>query len=794
MNLHRLLFRLSLGRRFPTTSGTLEVPGVRRAVVVRRDGYGIPYIEAEVDEDAWYGLGFCQGQDRAFKLETLLRVARGTLAELVGRRGVNVDRLSRRIGFLHAARLQIEVLDPEIRGMLEAFARGVTEGSSLGCRRPAHEFTLLRAKPTPFSAVDIVAVSKLLSLSLASNWDIEIARHHILNEDGPEALAALDPAYPQWLPVTDPPGAPAGPAIDRLAEDLMALLATAGLGQGSNGWVISPARTVTGRAILANDPHLPPMLPPHWYLAHIRTPNWAVSGATMAGVPVFPAGHNDVAAWGLTAGLADNTDLFIEELGPDGRTVRDGDRFVPCQVRTEIIRVKGLPEVVEEVVVTPRGPVIGPSVGGDTCAMSMQATWLAPRPIRGLLRVHMARSFDEFRRAFEEWPLMSLNMLYADTRGKIGWQFVGEVPRRRKGWGTVPLPGWAPDAGWYDEPVAFDQMPFVEDPPQGALATANNQPVPEGDGPFLGVDWIDGYRQARISEEVLSHDSWDVAGAQALQRDEVSVPWRKIRGLVLGASAQSDDARKALELLGGWDGLVAVESPGAAVFELFVSEMSRRIAQAKAPRSWAWAVGKGSYPGVPRTLFAARRVGHLVRLMRDRPEGWFDRPWADEVDDALATVIKTLRAKYGDGSGRWAWGHIRTLTLRHASGERPLLGRVFNRGPFPWGGDVNTVSVSAPDPVDPIVNPLSIASLRMVVDVGNWDEGRFSLPGGQSGNPLSPHYDDLLPLWRTGEGVPIAWSPEALRRTTRATLRLAPAAGVSAAEPRPRGDQSGPYV
>jgi penicillin amidase len=164
----------------------------------------------------------------------------------------------------------------------------------------------------------------------------------------------------------------------------------------------------------------------------------------MAGVPVFPAGHNDVAAWGLTAGLADNTDLFIEELGPDGRTVRDGDRFVPCQVRTEIIRVKGLPEVVEEVVVTPRGPVIGPAVGGDTCSMSMQATWLAPRPKRGLLRVHMARSFDEFRRAFEEWPLMSLNMLYADTRGKIGWQFVGEVPRRRKGWGTVSLPGWAP--------------------------------------------------------------------------------------------------------------------------------------------------------------------------------------------------------------------------------------------------------------------------------------------------------------------------------------------------------------
>ena len=775
MNPHRLLFKLLLGRRLPTTSGTLEVPGVRRAVLIRRDGYGIPYIEAEDDEDAWYGLGFCQGQDRAFKLETLLRVARGTLAELVGRRAVDVDRLSRRIGFLHAARLQIEVLDPEIHGMLEAFARGVTEGSSLGCRRPAHEFTLLRSKPTPFSAVDVVAVSKLLSFSLASNWDIEIARHHILNEDGPEGLAALDPVYPRWLPVTEPPGAPAGPASDRLADDLKALLATAGLGQGSNGWVISPGRTVTGRAILANDPHLPPTLPPQWYLAHIRTPDWAVSGAAMAGVPAFPAGHNDVAAWGLTAGLADNTDLFLEELGPDGRTVRDGDRFIPCQVRSETIRVKGGPDVVEEVVVTPRGPVIGPALGGDSRSLSMRATWLAPRPIRGLLKVHMARSFDEFRRAFEEWPLMSLNMLYADTRGKIGWQLVGEAPRRRNGWGTVPLPGWVPGAGWHDEPVAFDEMPFAEDPPEGALATANNQPVPEGDGPFLGVDWLDGYRQARISEEVLSHHSWDVAGAQALQRDEASVPWREMRDPVLGVSAQSDAAREALELLAVWDGLVAVGSPGASVFELFIYEMSRRIAEARAPLSWAWAVGRGSYPGVPRTLFAARRIGHLVRLMRDRPEGWFNRPWSDEVEDALAAAVKTLRARYGGGSGRWAWGHVRKLTLRHPSGERHLLGRVFNRGPFPWGGDVNPGSVSAPDPVDPLGNPLSIASLRMVVDVGNWDEGRFSLPGGQSGNPLSSHYDDLLPLWRAGEGVPIAWSPEAIRRATRATLRLAPA-------------------
>ena len=775
MNITRLLFRLLLGRRLPISSGDLKVPGVKRPVVIRRDGYGIPYIEAQEEQDAWYGLGFCQGQDRAFQLEGLLRVSRGTLSEMIGPKGLAVDRLSRRIGFLHSAQLQMEVLDAEIRSMLEAFAHGVTEGATMGCRRVAHEFTLLRARPTPYTAADVVAISKLQSFAIPTNWDIELARLQILKVDGPEALAALDPAYPEWLPVSLPPGAPSGPVMDRLAMDLKELSAVVGLAGGSNNWVLDSSRTSTGRPILANDPHLQPSLPPHWYLAHVRTPHWAVAGATFVGAPAFPAGHNDVAAWGVTAGMVDNTDLFIEELGPDGSSVREGDRFVPCQVRKEVIRVKGGPDVVEDVVVTPRGPIVGPGFDTQVGAISLKATWLQPRPIEGLLTIHRARSFQEFRRAFEQWPSTPLHMVYADTSGTIGSQLVGDVPKRLKGFGTVPLPGWDAGVGWEDEPVAFDEMPHAANPPGGVLATANNQPTQDGQGPFLGIDWIEGYRAARIFESLEARHDWDIEGVRALQMDQVSIPWRELRDSVLATPSESPDTRQALALLKEWDGAVTVDSPAAAVFEFFLAETSRLVAEVKAPRTWELALGKGFTPLVSETMLAVRRVGHLSRLLRDRPEGWFSKEWSQVVDEALSTAIKTLRQRFDEDPMSWAWGRIRTLTLKHPFGERAPLGRVFNLGPFPWGGDANTVGPGAVAPLDPAANPLAIASLRMVVDVGSWEESRFSLPGGQSGNPLSPHYADMLPLWRRGDGVPIAWSSHQVEKVIRSTLRLSPA-------------------
>jgi penicillin amidase len=769
----RLLLRL-LGRRLPRTQGTLSVPGLQANVRIHRDRWGIPHIEAGGDLDACFAIGFCHGQDRTFQLELLLRAVRGTLSELVGREALPIDRLSRRIGFHRAATAQWALLDAELRSMMEAYARGVEAGATHGLPRRPHEFALLGIRPTPWTALDSLGLVKLLSFTLAGNWDIELARLKILLEDGADALAALDPAYPSWHPVTAPPGQQAGPMLDRLSEELKTFSRFFGTGGGSNNWTVSASRTATGRPLVANDPHLDARLPPHWYLIHVRTPRWSLAGATFLGGPAVQAGHNGFAAWGITAGLIDNTDFFREQIGPDGRSVRQGDKFVPCEVRDEVIAVRGEASVTEQVLITPRGPIVSPALHDTGEALSLRAVWLDTRPIDGLMRLHLVGSFADFRKAAANWPAASQNMVYADRSGVIGWQMFGLAPKRRRGWGLIPAPGWEPDAGWEEDLLPAEQLPYAQDPPQGFIATANNQPLPDDAGPYLGSDWLDGYRVASIVHELSARTDWDVPKTMALQMNQRAIAWDDLREAVLAAPAAEADTRQALDLLRSWNGHVSIDSPAATVYELFIAEMVGRIARAKAPHSFAVVLGQGLGPIVPYNFLCYRRTGHLARLLREQPDGWFARSWPDEIADALATVIRRLNTEHGSNPSAWAFGRLRTLTLHHPLSRKRRLAPFFNLGPFPYGGDADTINQGAVLPLDPLASADNIASLRMVVDVGAWSNSRFSLPGGQSGNPLSPHYDDLLPLWLRGDGVPIAWTEEEVRQATVQTLELTP--------------------
>lgn len=765
--------RTALGRRLPKLEGVIDVPGTRAAVRVDRDRFGIPHITAQNDEDAWFGLGFAMGQDRPFQVEALKRVVRGTLAEIAGPEALPIDRLSRRIGFHRTALAALDLLhDPE-RNVMTAFAAGITAGTSRGLPRNPHEFVLLRSRPTPHTAADGIGMLFLQSFVLATNWDAELARLQVLRRDGPEALRAIDTGYTDRLPVTDPPGSPAGAAADRLSDDLDRFLEVTGAGGGSNNWALAATKTATGRPILANDPHLAPLLPPHWYLCHLTTPEWSIAGAAFAAAPAVAAGHNGHAAWGVTAGMVDNTDLFVETFNDDG-TVNGPDGPEEPIVVDEVIGIAGADPTTERVTITRRGPVIGPALDGEFGAISMAATWLRPSAVRGLLALPRVRSFEEFRDVFRHWPALSLNMMYADAGGTIGWQLIGDAPQRSSGDGRIPTPASAAGSGWLDEPVPFDDMPHASDPGTGWLATANNKPVVEGSGPYLGEDWLDGYRVARIGEVLAGRDDWDVEACLRLQMDQTSLVWRDVRDVVL-AAADRPSLQTVHDLLDGWDGVVDESSPAAAVFELLMTEMSQRAVIAKAPRSAAWALGRGFTPLVPNNLFGFGRVGTLVRWLQEQPDGWFAAGWSSEIADALGSVQQRLTARFGPDPAAWEWGRVRPLTLLHAFASRSPLERIFNLGPIPWGGDANTVNQAAPDAVDPIGGgTIAIASLRMVVDVGDWDRSRFVLPGGQSGNPFSPHYSDQLALWRRGDAVPIAWSREEVARTIRHRLVLVP--------------------
>ncbi len=780
----RILFGAALGRRLPALDGSLGAD-VEAEVAIRRDGYGIPHIEAASDADAWYGLGFCYGQDRAFQMEMYLRVTRGTLAALIGKDGLPIDRLARRVGFRRAAQAQLPLLDPDIRRRVESFVAGFNAGAASGGRRRPHEFVLLRARPTVYDAADAVALVKLQSFNHVTNWDVELARWLILRADGPDALRAIDPSYPPWLPVTAPPGAGAGPAIDRLREDIAALAAVTGGAGGSNCWVLAGSRTASGRPLLAGDPHLFNDLPGPWYLAHLRTPDWEAAGLTLG--PAFVAGHNGHAAWGVTYGYADNSDLFIEQIGPDGVSVRRGGQFVPCEVREETIEVRGADPVVEKVLVTSHGPVIGPALEGEVGAVALRATWLTPAPLRGLLAIHRATDFEAFRRCFDPWPAISLNYLYADVSGTIGWQLAGDVPRRRSGWGLLPAPGWDPGAGWLDGPVPFDAMPHAQDPGCGFLAAANNKPVADDEhAPFLGADWLDGFRLQRITDMLASRRDWDIPGTQRLQLDVHSVVWEELREVILAAPADDPAARRARDMLADWDGNVESDSPAATVFEELLDELARCLAAAAAPRSAAIADGLGFHPLVPAPSFVLRRRGRLARALR-APEA--DRVAlglaADDIAAALAAVARRLADRHGHDPAAWAWGRIEPLWLRHPLGQRRPLDRIFDRGPLPGRGDPDTIAQYTIVRAAP--GKAVIPSARIVIDLGDWEAARFAVPGGQSGNPLSARYDDLLGPWRDGRGVPLAWTSEAVTRATAHTLQLSP--GGRRPEPQTRRHQ-----
>jgi penicillin amidase len=685
------------------------------------------------------------------------------------------DRISRRVGLWRHARTQFDALDGDVQDAVAGYANGVNAGRRRGVDRRAHEFALLRTAPTSMTKYDVLGVLGLLGLGLVA-WDAKLARMAIVRLDGPEALHALEGGPRLSLPVSYSPGAMPGGSVDRLATDLELFARQAGLGGGSNNWVIGGMRTATGRPLLANDPHLAPVQPPQWYLAHLSTQDWKVAGASFVGLPAIPIGHNGRAAWGLTASLVDNTDLVVEQVGPDGQSVRRGDDWVACDVVTEVIEVRGGDPITEHVLVTPEGPIIGPALEGDQGAISLRATWLQSRRVRAIFGFHRVTSFDELRAECRYWPTAGQNLVYADTGGNIGWQLTGDAPTRARGHGLLPVAGADPATMW-DGDVPYEQYPHVLNPLSGWIATANNQPVDDADAPYLGADWFDGFRVAAIGEALQACDDWDVGSTLSLQTDVSSLPWRQLRPTLLALETADPAAATAMRLLRRWDGRVEADSEPAAIFELFLETMRQRVIRAVAPQSAQWALGRSFHALAPRGFFGLR-TSRLLHLLEERPAGWLTEGWDTAMESALA--LAAARVREFQRRGRRGWGQVRPLTLAHPLGQRPPLDRVFNLGPFPWGGDADTIAQANGTHDGPVV---FTPTLRMVVDVGSWQDSRFSLSGGQSGNPCSAHYDDLHHGWRSGTGIPIPWTEHDVGTATVAALQL------TAATRRPRRER-----
>jgi len=772
MNLSRSLFKLILGSRLPRLDGKVTIKGPENPVTIERDCWGIPYIRSESVTDGWFGLGFCQGQDRSFQLEVAQRVSRGTLSEIIGPVGLPVDRLSRRIGFHRSSVNQMAVLDEPTRSYLKAFTDGVNTGRQEGCSKKAHEFSILKCEPSTFEPQDALGILKLFAFQMGSNWDSELARLRILLNDGRNALEDLDPAYLTVYPDSStlkPEKDLDKSILDPLIEDIEAILSVIGQSGGSNNWSISAKKTATDRPILSNDPHLSPAVPTQWYLASLHTSEWRMIGAAIVGLPGFAAGHNGFAAWGVTAGLADNTDLYIGHPSSNNPNTDNG------KIRSfmEHIHIKGGDKTEELVTETNLGPVIGQSLGFPEFSITMNATWLDPVPFDTLVELPKIRSFQEFKASWKSWPFSPFNMAYADSNGNIGWQLVGDVPIRTSGNGTLPHPS---ADNWKTERIPIEELPSRYNPTNGIIASANNKPT--HNNPYkhhLGHDWVDGYRIKRIVELLASRSDWTIQDSMHLQLDKKALPWLELKEFVTALESNDPEVQIAVQMLSKWDGYLNENSPEASIYEEFLSQLVKSIAMDRAPNSSEWVMGKGFHPLSALTFFAARRVSHTVKCLRERPQQWFaSSSWDEQIEKALSNSVKALKETHGDDQSKWGWGNTRMLTIPHFMSAKKPFNRVFNLGPFPWGGDANTISQAASPPWNPFSQITTIASMRMTIDVGKWDKSRFILPGGQSGNVVSPHYSDMLPFWRVGKGVPIYWDQNRKSKHIKHRLLLSP--------------------
>lgn len=770
-------FRSQYGTRNPTLSGKIELDGVKNKVSIIRDFYGIPYIIADNPMDGWFGLGFCQAQDRAYQLELIKRQGRGTLSEVFGIETLPWDRLARRIGFFRLAEEYDRLLDNETLKMLSSFTEGINKGLEKG-KDLAHEFSMLEIKPSPYSRIDILSVILVMGFSL-THWIPKLTRFKLLMEDGIDAVIKTDPTYAKWNPVISPVNQLLGDQLDPLIKDLQVAINIIKKEGCSNNWVLDSQKTKTGRPIVANDPHLGALLPAPWYLACIKAPDCEIAGACYPGTPAFLAAHNEKVAWGITAAFIDNMDLYVEEYNEETNLTRIDNTLVECHQRLEIIKVRNKTDIYEKVLITPHGPAISPVLTPlSDKVITLKAGWMQPGPVDGFFKAPSFKNVQDLRDGFRSWSLATFNILCADTSGDICWQLVGGIPKRVGFTGLVPLPGWDPKFQWENFQYPYEINPYLINPEIHYIATANNIPIQNQTNIYIGRDYIDGYRQARIVNLLNGSDDWDLESTAKLQEDQFSIPWKQIESRICQIHPQSVNAKKALDILTGWNGYLDASSKEATLFEVFTSKFVKRYLEEVVPNSYQW-IYHTFNPSLLDSCYGISRISQIISLILEQPKELFNNDWNLVISTCLDEAFTSLSGQFGEPSKSWELGKARPLTLYHITSdalrERGFpVDEVFNIGPFEWGGNTQSVSVAGGDFRFPLMSPNFIPNLRVVIDVGNWEHNIFQLAGGQSGNPLSNNYDDLFGLWKQGRGVVIHWNPDTIPDNGRNELEILP--------------------
>ncbi|WP_184285810.1 penicillin acylase family protein [Nocardiopsis algeriensis] len=811
-------------RSFPDTSGELSLPGLESSVTVLRDEYGTAHVYADTTHDLFMAQGFTHAQDRFWEMDFRRHVTSGRTAELFGPDQVDTDAYLRTMGWRRVAEEEYELLSPDTRGYLDAYAEGVNawledhDGADASL-----EYALLSVLNgghtiEPWDPVDSLAWLKAMAWDLGGNMGQETERAQLLSAGFTrEQIAELYPEYPyeEHAPITDTdehltseeedgneederraPAELSEEAVDAVtsvyegAASLPEMLGSSTSPDlGSNSWVVGGEHTETGMPLLANDPHLGASMPSTWYQIGLHCTElteacpFDVSGFSFSGLPGVVIGQNESIAWGFTNLNPDVMDLVVERIEGDSYVV-DGEQL-PLETRQETLRVAGGEDVEITVRSTHHGPILSDTAAGADLAgiagdpqlegaeedaeYAVALQWTALRPgttADAIFSLNRARGWEDFRLAASQFEVPAQNLVYADNEGNIGYQSPGKVPVRGEGDGRYPSPGWDSAHDWQGY-LPFEELPSVYNPESGFIVTANQSVVDADYGHWLTDDWDYGYRSQRINDllaEKTAAGPVTVQDMSDIHMDSYHLAAADIVPHLLEAEP-SGTAAEAQELLRDWDLYTDTDSAGAAFYQATWRHLLPLLFDETDPVAMT---------GNSRGMYV------VAGLLEDPESAWWQGEEASGRDEVLAAAMEAaaeeLTELLGDDPSAWRWGDLHTLTATHQSLGTSGIGPVewlFNRGPVESSGGSSIVNATGWNDKEGY-GIATVPSMRMVIDMSDRDASTWVHLTGNSGHAFHPNYDDQLEAWGRGDTMPFAFTEDAVREAAENELTLTP--------------------
>ncbi|MES2354906.1 MAG: penicillin acylase family protein [Pseudomonadota bacterium] len=767
----------------PQLDGNASVSDIANPIEIIRDSNDIPHIFAKSSHDAYFALGYVHAQDRLWQLEMNRRIGSGRLAEVFGPDALEQDKFLRTLGIRRTAAAIYKTVDAATRERLEAYAAGINSFLKARTGSLPPEFLIARVKPEPWTPEDSIAWQLMMAWDLSGNWGSEILRFRLSKKLTTQQIQEFLPPYPgdSPTPLPDLKRFYANLDLDltRLAQAAPVALPE---GAGSNNWVVSGNRTESGKPLLANDPHLALSAPSIWYFAHLDAPDLKTIGATLPGLPTVILGRNEHIAWGFTNTGPDTQDLFIERVDPaNPANYFAPDGSTPFSTVEERIKVKGNADVVLKVRISRHGPIISDVTKSTDGLLPenfvLAFSWAAlrddDRTIISADKITRAKNWSEFVEAVKTFDAPQQNIVYGDVEGNIGFIAPGRIPMRKPEndlHGLVPAPGWVARYDWAGF-IPFEELPKQFNPSSRKIVTANQKIVSDRYPHFLTSEWVAPFRANRIDKLLDVIDKHSIESFEAIQADVISPPTAEFLLYLKAAQPPDKETKRLFELLNKWDGEMLADRAEPLIFHAWLRELTRLIYQDELgdmfPSAWD-----------QRSIF-------VLDVLSDKngEARWCDNintPQKETCDDLVTTAIfnanRYLKAHFGHSVTQWHWGKAHQARSAHRPfSGKPIVGSWFDIT-VPSPGDTYTINVgrnSISNELEPFTNRHA-ASLRAIYDFADLDRSVFMHSTGQSGNRMSPFYNNFAKSWGQLEYMPMTMKRNEIEKNKIGVLKLSP--------------------